>query len=50
VEDSDTTGDGDAFSAGFIARRLKDMEEVACTKLAHRVAADFLRGKGEVIL
>ena len=50
VEGADTTGAGDAFSAGFIVGRLKGMEEVECAKLAHRVAADFLRGKGGVTL
>lgn len=41
----DTTGAGDAFSAGFIVGRLRQMSEVECANLAHNTAATFLREK-----
>ena len=50
VDNCDTTGAGDAFSAGFIVGRLRGMDEVECARLGHRAAADFLIGKGKVIL
>jgi len=45
VDNCDTTGAGDAFSAGFIVGRLRGMDEVECAGLGHRTAADFLIGK-----
>jgi sugar/nucleoside kinase (ribokinase family) len=40
-----TTGAGDAFAAGFIAGRLKNLEDVECARLANKVAVDFLLRK-----
>lgn len=42
----DSTGAGDAFAAGFIVGRLQGMDEVACARLANRVAVNFLKEKG----
>ncbi len=39
----DTTGAGDAFSAGFIWGRLSNISERECAELGHRVAAKFLK-------
>ena len=41
----DTTGAGDAFSAGFIVGRLRQMSKVDCANLANHTAAKFLRAK-----
>jgi len=45
----DTTGAGDAFSAGFIVGRLKGEDEEECARLANKVAAKFLREKMEIL-
>jgi fructokinase len=37
-----TTGAGDAFTAGFIAGKLKGLNDVECAKLGNKVAAAFL--------
>lgn len=42
---TDTTGAGDAFSAGFIVGRLRQMNEIDYANLAHNTAATFLRAK-----
>jgi len=41
----DSTGAGDAFSAGFIAGRLQGMNDIGCAELANQVAAIFLKEK-----
>ena len=46
---TDTTGAGDAFSAGFIAGRLRQMSEVDYADLAHNTAATFLRAKAGLV-
>lgn len=46
---SDTTGAGDAFSAGFIVGKLRDMNEIECAELGHKAAADFLKEKMELV-
>ena len=38
----DTTGAGDAFSAGFIVGRLRDMDVLECAKLGNETAAKIL--------
>ena len=45
----DTTGAGDAFSAGFILGRLRDMNEVKCARLGNEIAANFLKEKMELL-
>lgn len=45
----DTTGAGDAFSAGFILGRLRDMNEAKCAKLGNETAANFLKEKMELL-
>ena len=50
VQRADTTGAGDAFSAGFIVSRLRGMDEVESAKLGHQAAADFLASKRKVML
>ena len=47
IENVDTTGAGDAFSAGFMVGRLRGMDRVECARLGHKVAAGFLREKGK---
>lgn len=39
----DTTGAGDAFSAGFIVGKLRGLSLVDCAKLANKVALNFLK-------
>ena len=39
---TDTTGAGDAFSAGFIVGRLRNMDMVGCAQLGHKTAANLL--------
>lgn len=41
----DTTGAGDAFSAGFILGKLKGREERKCARLGNETAANFLLEK-----
>lgn len=41
----DTTGAGDAFAAGFIVGRLRQMSDIECAQLAHQTAARFLAEK-----
>jgi len=43
-----TTGAGDAFSAGFIVGRLKGLNEVECAKMGNQTAARFLEERTEV--
>jgi len=43
-----TTGAGDAFSAGFIVGRLRGMDNIECAKLGNQIAAKFLRERGGV--
>lgn len=45
----DTTGAGDAFSAGFIVGKLRGMEEVDCARLGNETATKFLREKMEAL-
>lgn len=45
----DTTGAGDAFAAGFILGRLRDMNEAKCAKLGNETAANFLKEKMELL-
>jgi ribokinase len=47
ISSIDTTGAGDAFSAGLIIGRLRGMDGVGCAKLANQVAINFLQQKGE---
>jgi len=35
-----TTGAGDAFAAGFIADKLKGLNDIECTRLGSEVALD----------
>ncbi len=42
---TDTTGAGDAFSAGFIVGRLRHLPDIECAQLAHHTAARFLEDK-----
>ena len=44
----DTTGAGDAFSAGFIVGKLKGKEEKDCARLGNATALRFLREKNEL--
>lgn len=46
----DTTGAGDAFSAGFIVGKLCNMDTIECAKMGHDVAANFLKEKRRLIL
>ena len=41
----DTTGAGDAFSAGFIIGKLRNMKDVECARLGNEVAAKLLKEK-----
>ncbi len=41
----DTTGAGDAFSAGFMVGRLRHLPDTECARLANRTAALFLKEK-----
>jgi fructokinase len=45
----DTTGAGDAFAAGFIVGKLRDMEDVECARLGNKVTANFLKKKLELM-
>lgn len=45
----DTTGAGDAFSAGFIVGKLKEKEEEESARLGNEVAARFLKEKMELM-
>lgn len=45
----DTTGAGDAFTAGFIVGILRSLDEIDCARLANKVAARFLREKTEIL-
>ena len=45
----DTTGAGDAFSAGFIAGKIRNTNRIECAKLGHKVAANFLKKKGGLV-
>ena len=49
VEDADTTGAGDAFSAGFMVGRLRGLDELQSAQLGHKVAAGFLQEKKGVV-
>jgi len=42
IKVQNTTGAGDAFSAGFIVGRLRGLNEVECAKLGNQTAARFL--------
>ena len=50
IENADTTGAGDAFSAGFMVGRLRGMDMVQCGRLGHETAASFLKRKKEAIV
>lgn len=45
VEGIDTTGAGDAFSAGYIAGKLRGGDNIACAELGHKTAVIFLERK-----
>ena len=49
VAGTDTTGAGDAFSAGFIVGRLRQMSEAECARLANNTAANFLKEKADLL-
>lgn len=46
----DTTGAGDAFSAGFIVGRLRGMDYIECAKLGNETATIFLHDKVELMI
>ena len=48
IKVQNTTGAGDAFSAGFIVGRLRGLNEVECAKLGNQTAARFLEERTEV--
>jgi len=48
IKVQNTTGAGDAFSAGFIVGRLRGLNEVECAKLGNQTAARFLEERAEV--
>jgi len=48
MEVQNTTGAGDAFSAGFIVGKLKGLNEVECAKMGNQTAARFLEERTEV--
>jgi len=48
IKVQNTTGAGDAFSAGFIVGKLKGLNEVECAKLGNQTAARFLEERKEV--
>ena len=41
----DTTGAGDVFSAGFIAGKLRGLDDLECAKLGNETALKFLKEK-----
>lgn len=43
----DTTGAGDAFSAGFIVGKLRGLNEIECAKLGNQTATRFLKEKAK---
>ena len=45
----DTTGAGDAFSAGFLMGRSTGVDAVAGARLGHEVAMDFLEGRASIL-
>ncbi len=45
IENADTTGAGDAFSAGFMVGRLRGIDMTGCARLGNEAAASFLEGK-----
>lgn len=45
---ADTTGAGDAFAAGFIVGRLRQMPDIQCARLANQTAARFLTEKARL--
>jgi len=45
IENVDTTGAGNAFSAGFMVGRLRGMDMAGCARLGNEAAASFLREK-----
>lgn len=47
---ADTTGAGDAFAAGFIAGRLRQLSDTACSQLANETAGRFLKEKAADLL
>ena len=49
IKVQNTTGAGDAFSAGFIVGRLRGLNEVECAKLGNQTAAKFLEERKEVL-
>ena len=42
IKVQNTTGAGDAFSAGFIVGKLRGMDDIECAKLGNQTAARFL--------
>lgn len=47
---ADTTGAGDAFSAGLISGRLRQLSDTECARLANETAGNFLREKSTNLL
>jgi len=47
IKVQNTTGAGDAFSAGFIVGRLRGLNEVECANLGNQTAARFLEERKE---
>ena len=41
----DTTGAGDAFAAGFIVGKLRNLDNIECAKLGNEIAAKLLKEK-----
>ena len=48
IKVQNTTGAGDAFSAGFIVGKLRGMDDIECAKLGNQTAAKFLEERKEV--
>lgn len=48
IKAQNTTGAGDAFSAGFIVGKLRGMNDIECAKLGNQTAARFLEERKEV--
>jgi len=48
IEVQNSTGAGDAFSAGFIVGKLRGMDDIECANLGNQTAAKFLEERKEV--
>ena len=45
IDEVDTTGAGDAFSAGYMVGKLRGYNSVACAESGHKTAVEFLERK-----